>query len=139
MYVPSRVNLNNLPFSFNTSEIYYTNDCSHFQIGTVSESHYLKSSKFYAWPSLSILLGSHRSSSPILTYKVISIAVSLFHMFYLDFAASKNRAFINRANFEDIIKFGRLYFAERKCQLFNINANRWIKKYQPLNTNVNLE
>ena len=99
---------------------------SRFEIGTASESHYLKSSKFCASPSLSIFLGSHRSCSPILTYKVIalSIAIPLFHVFYLVFAASKN-LFIARANFEDlIIKFGRLYIVERKCQPSNINVNR---------------
>ena len=120
MYVSSRVNLNNLPFSLKTSEIYYTN-VSHFQIGTVSESHYLKSRKFCAWPSFSIFLGIYNSCSPIPTYKVIalSIAIPLFHMFYLAFAASKN-LFITRANFEDHIIKSADYI------LLNENVNRWI-------------
>ena len=99
---------------------------SHFQTETVPESHDLKSGKCCTEPSLLIFLGSHRSCSPILTYKVIvlSIAIPLCHMFYLAFAASKN-LFITRANFEDhIITFGRLQFVERKCQPLNINVNR---------------
>ena len=80
------------------------------------------------------LLGSHRSCSPILTYKVValSIAIPFSHIFYLAFAASNN-LFITRANFKDhIIKFGRLQFIERKCQPLNRwivekkNVNRWI-------------
>ena len=103
---------------------------SQFQIGTVPQSHYLKSGKFCTRLSPSIFLGSHRSCSPILTYKVIalSIIISLSYMFHLAFAASKN-FIITQANFEDhIIKFGRLQFIERKCQCesFNINVNRLI-------------
>ena len=97
---------------------------SHFQIGTVSESHYIKSSKFCAWPSISIILGSHRRCSPILTYKAIalSIPIPLFHMFYLAFAASKD-LFIIRAYFEHhIIKFVRLNFVEWKCQPLTLIA-----------------
>ena len=99
---------------------------SQFQIGTVPESHYLKSRKCCTRPSPPIFLGSHRSCSPILTYKVIvlSITIPLSHMFYLGFAASKN-FFITQANFQDhIIEFGRLQFVEPKYQPLNINVNR---------------
>ena len=92
---------------------------SRFEIGTASESHYLKSSKLCVSPSLLIFLGSHRSCSPILTYQVIalSIAIPLFHMFYLAFAAPKN-LFITRANFEVILSSSVDYI------LLNENVNR---------------
>ena len=73
-----------------------------------------------------MFLGSHRSSSPILTYKVIALSttIPLFHLFYLAFATTKF-FFIAQANFEDhMIKFVRLQFVERKCQPMNINVNR---------------
>ena len=101
---------------------------SHFRIGTAPESHYVKSGKFCTWPSLHILLGSHRSCNPILTYKVIvlSITIPLSHIFDLNFVALKN-LFITRANFKDhVIKFSRSQFTERKCQRLNINVNRLI-------------
>ena len=124
MYVSSRVNLNNLPFSLKTSEIYYTNDRFSFSNRNCFRITLLKIQKILRLTlSLSpFFLGIYSSCSPILTYKVIalSIAIPLFHMFYLAFAASKN-LFITRANFEDhIIKFGRLYFVKRKCQPLNI-------------------
>ena len=61
----------------------------------------LKICKFCTWPYFPILLGTHRSCSPILVFDLIVlwIAVSLSHMFYLAFAASDNlmtRANVNR-------------------------------------------
>ena len=61
----------------------------------------LKICKFCTWSYFTILLGTHRSCSPILVFDVIVlwIAISLSHMFYLAFAASNNlmtRADVNR-------------------------------------------
>ena len=61
----------------------------------------LKICKFCTWSYFPILLGTHRSCSPILVFDVIVlwIAISLSHMFYLAFAASNNlmtRANVNR-------------------------------------------
>ena len=73
-----------------------------------------------------MFLGSHRSCSPILTYNVmaLSTAIPLSHMLYLAFVTPKI-FFIAQTNFEDdIIKFGRVQFVERKCQPLNINVNR---------------
>ena len=101
---------------------------SQFQIGTAAESHYLKSGKFCTWLSISIFLGKHESCSPILTYQVIalSITIPVSHMFYLASAVSEN-FIITQANFEaHIIKFGNLQFVERKCQSLNMNVKRWI-------------
>ena len=61
----------------------------------------LKICKFCTWSYFPILLGTHRSCSPILVFDVIVlwIAISLSHMFYLAFAASNNlmtRADVNR-------------------------------------------
>ena len=82
---------------------------SHFQIGTVLESHYLKSGKFL-----------------YLKIIALSIAIPFSHMFDLAFASSKIFS-ITRAKFEDhIIKFGRSQSVERKCQPLNVNVNRWI-------------
>ena len=99
-----------------------------------------------SWPSLSIFLGSHRCCGPILTYKAITLPVTipLFHMFYLAFAASKN-LFI-AANFEDhIIKFGRLHFywtkmspAEHKCESLNIKMSTVEYKCEQLNIKISI-
>ena len=50
---------------------------SHFQIRMVPKSHYLKSGKCCTWPSLLIFLGSHRTCSPILTYKVVALSIAI--------------------------------------------------------------
>ena len=101
------MNLNNLPFSFHTSETQFSNGCFSF-----SNRNY---------PRITLL-----KIRKILHLKIIalSIAIPFWHMFDLAFAASKNLC-ITRSKFEDhIIKFGRLQSVERKCQLLNVNVNR---------------
>ena len=125
MYVPSWVNLNNLPFSFNISETQFSN--GHFSNSNriCSRITLLKMRQILHLTLLPMFLGSHRSCSTVLTHKVIAlpIAIQLSHMFYLAFATSKN-LFIIQATLEDhIMKFGRLQFVEQKCQLLNINVN----------------
>ena len=107
MYVPSQLNLNNLPFSSHTSETQFSNGCFSFSNRNC--------------PRITLL-----KIREILYLKMIalSIAIPSSHMFDLAFAASKNLPIV-RAKFEDhIIKFGRLQFVERKCQPLNVNVNR---------------
>ena len=101
------MNLNNLPFSFHTSETQFSNGCFSFPNRNCPRMTLLK-----IWK--------------ILHLKVIalSIAIPFSHVFDLAFTASKNLS-ITRAQFEDhIIKFGRLQSVERKCQPLNVNVNR---------------
>ena len=93
---------------------------SQFQIGTVPESHYLKSGKFCTWPSLNkFFLRNHRSCSLIRTYKVmaLSIVIPFSHMFYLAFAASKNKR-------KQILR--TILSSSVDCNLLNENVNCWI-------------
>ena len=101
------MNLNNLPFSFHTSETQFSNGCFSFSNRNC--------------PRITLL-----KIREILYLKIIalSIAIPFSHMFDLAFAASKIFS-ITRAKFEDhIIKFGRSQSVERKCQPLNVNVNR---------------
>ena len=106
MFIPSQVNLNNLPFSFDTSDTKSSIGCFSFSNRNCSKITLLKIQQILHLKPIDL-----------------SMVIPLSHIFDLAFAASKN-LFIARAKFEDhIIKFGRLQFVERKCQPLNINMN----------------
>ena len=143
MYVLSRVNLKTCHFVLTYLKLNIQTVVYQFQIGTVADSHYLKSGIFCTWLSLPMFLGSHRSCSPVLTYKgiALSIAFPLSHIYWLAFAGSKN-LFI--ANFEGhIIKFGRFTICWRKmstveyyCESLNIKTSPIEYKSKPFNINI---
>ena len=116
MYVPSELNLNNLPFSFHTSETQFSNGCFSFSNRNC--------------PRITLL-----KIREILYLKIIAltIAIPFWHMFDLAFAALKNLS-IARAKFED--HWTEIWTIECKCEPLNIKMSTVEYKCGSLNVKM---